>query len=80
MDDKYLQAIDVSKRLPPAQAKRIVQFSTRRRAEQAAQSIGWMACDATEVDVMGFRIWTITDPHGNAVTHEGFAAFGREHR
>lgn len=75
--DSYLQAIDLSKPLPPAHSKVIVQFGSRREAERAAQSIGWSACDATEVDVMGFRIWTITDPHGNAVTRDGFIALGR---
>jgi hypothetical protein len=73
--DKYLEKINVAQRIPSESAKRLAQFSTRKEAELAARAIGWSAVDATRVDVMGFYVWVITDPHGNAVTHDGLAAW-----
>ena len=73
--DKYLEMINTAKRIPSESAKRIAQFGTRKEAELAARSIGWSVIDATQVDIMGFYVWVITDPHGNAVTHDGLAAW-----
>ena len=76
--DRYLQPINAAKRVPSASAKRLAQFRTRREAEDAALSIGWSALDATRIDVMGFYLWVITDPHGNAVTTDGLIAWRSE--
>jgi len=70
--ERYLVQVDPSRRLPPAHSTRIQQFRTRREAEQGARAIGWSACDAIAVDVMGFRVWAIMDPHGFTVTRDGF--------
>ena len=78
MNDKYLVKIDISKPLPPSASSVVMQFRTRRQAEQGARQIGWSICDAWEIDVMGFRLWAIVDPHGNAVTRDGFAAWNRD--
>jgi hypothetical protein len=75
--DKYLEMINVAQRIPSESAKRLAQFATRKEAERAARSIGWSTVDATRVDIMGFYVWVITDPHGNAVTHDGLAAWRR---
>lgn len=76
--DKYLEMINTAQRVPSESAKRLAQFATRKEAERAARSIGWSTIDATRVDIMGFYVWVITDPHGNAVTHDGFRAWSRE--
>lgn len=70
--DRNLIQIDPSCRIPSQIASQIVQFRTRKEAERAARSIGWSACDATEIDVMGFRLWTIMESHNLAVTRDGF--------
>lgn len=54
----------------PAEA---IQFNTKREAIAGARSIGWLSKDATQIDVMGFRLWTIGDDHGNYVERRSFA-------
>ena len=76
--DKFLVKVDLSKPLPPPIAIRVQQFRTRVQAENGASQIGWSRIDIWEADVMGFRVWIIVDPHLNAVTRDGFAAWCRD--
>src|SRR5262249_49732566 len=50
-----------------------IQFATKKRAVAAAKGIGWLAKDATAIEVMGFKLWTIGDDHGGYLTRTGYA-------
>ena len=43
--------------------RQALQFPTKKQAVAAARAIGWSPKDATEVDVMGFRLWVLADDH-----------------
>jgi hypothetical protein len=75
-NDKYLEMIDTSRAITGEPATKIVKFSTKKKAESAARSIGWSLIDVVRIEIMGFYVWTITDPHGNAVTWDGYNAWG----
>lgn len=52
--------------------RQAIQFPSRKQAVIGAKVIGWQAQDATEIDIMGFRLWSIADQHGNYLTREEF--------
>lgn len=52
--------------------RRAKQFYRKHEAVVAARSIGWRAKDATEITVMGFRLYTIADDHGRMLTPAAF--------
>jgi len=54
--------VDVTR--APAKA---MQFMTRAEAAAMARAIHWRTTDATEIEVMGFRLWAIADDHMNYV-------------
>ena len=54
----------------PREAK---QFATRKDATAAALAIRWTRGDVHEVDVMGFRLWTVADSHLRMLTGPGYA-------
>ena len=54
----------------PREAK---QFATRKDATAAAVEIRWTRKDVHEVDVMGFRLWTVADSHLRMLTNTGYA-------
>jgi hypothetical protein len=55
-------------------AKRAVQFPTRKAAETHARLIGWRVGDAQPITIMGFRLWTIADDHGWMLTWPGLTS------
>lgn len=44
-----------------------MQFGSKAEAAAMAKTIGWRASDATQIDVMGFRLWAIADDNMNYV-------------
>ncbi len=50
------------------------QFRTKQDAVRAAKAIGWLAKDATRIDVMGFLMWAIADDHRVFLTDAGYSA------
>lgn len=48
-----------------------IQFNTKREAVAFAKLVGWQANDAYKTEIMGFRIWVISDPHLNFLTARG---------
>ncbi len=52
--------------------RQAIQFATRKDAVIAAKVIGWQASDATSIDIMGFRLWSISDEHGRYIERDEF--------
>ncbi len=50
-----------------------IQFRTRKQATEAAKSIKWLSKDVTQIEVMGFQLWTIGDDHCRYLTRTGYA-------
>jgi len=55
-----------------------VQFPTRKEAAIAANVIGWRTCDVIEIDIMGFRLWSLGDDHGSYLTGAEFNLLATE--
>jgi hypothetical protein len=55
-------------------ARRALQFVSRKKAALAAKRIRWPQTCALNVTVMGFRLWTIADDHMRMLTPEGYQA------
>jgi hypothetical protein len=52
--------------------RQAVQFPSHKQAVIAAKVIGWQVSDATEIEIMGFRLWSIQDSQCNYLTREEF--------
>ena len=52
--------------------RQAVQFPSRKKAEAAARLIGWRIVDVTDIEIMGFRLWTICTPHMMYLTQKGY--------
>jgi hypothetical protein len=50
-----------------------IQFPTKQAARNAAKDIGWQAKDATPIEIMGFKLWSIWDDHCRYLTRTGYA-------
>ena len=50
-----------------------IQFPTKQAARNAAKQIGWQAKDATPIEVMGFKLWSIWDDRCRYLTRTGYA-------
>ena len=71
---KHITAqMDEGKITLTADPRLAVQFRTKAEASKAAKAIGWFAKDATEIEVLGFRLWTISDDHCRFLTRTGYA-------
>ncbi len=58
--------------------RQAVQFPSRKQAALAAKVIGWKSTDATEIDIMGFRLWSIQDDQCNFLTRDEFDRLATE--
>lgn len=52
-------------------AREAMQFHTKKEAQAFCRLVGWQQNDAVREDVMGFRVWVISDPHCNFLTARG---------
>lgn len=55
-----------------------MQFATRKQAAAAAKVIGWQVRDVVEGDIMGFRLWFISNEHCSYLTKPEFDALVSE--
>lgn len=49
-----------------------IQFATKKDALLGVSVIGWKRSDVTDIDIMGFRLWSIMDEQCNYLTRQEF--------
>jgi len=54
--------------------RQAVQFATRKDAALAANVIGWPRKDASPIEIMGFKLWSLMDDQCNYLTRDEFDA------
>jgi hypothetical protein len=55
-----------------------IQFATKKEALLAVSVIGWKRSDVTDIDIMGFRLWSIMDEQCSYLTREEFDSLATE--